>query len=40
VIMCDARRHASGRDALVALVEHALELISGQPGYAAAAPAP
>jgi signal recognition particle receptor subunit beta len=40
VIMCDARRPASGRDALVALVEHALELISGQPGYAAAAPAP
>ena len=40
VIMCDARRHASGRDALVALVEHALELISGQPGYAAAAPVP
>ena len=40
VVMCDARRHASGRDALVALVEHALELISGQPGYAAAAPAP
>jgi signal recognition particle receptor subunit beta len=40
VIMCDARRHVSGRDALVALVEHALELISGQPGYAAAAPAP
>src|SRR6266581_9034225 len=40
VIMCDARRPASGRDVLVALVEHALELLGDRPGRAAAVPAP
>jgi signal recognition particle receptor subunit beta len=40
VIMCDARRPASGRDVLVTLVEHALELLGDRPGRAAAVPAP
>jgi signal recognition particle receptor subunit beta len=39
VIMCDARHPASGRDVLVALVEHALELLGDRPGHAAAVPA-
>jgi signal recognition particle receptor subunit beta len=29
IIMCDARRASSGRDVLVVLVEHALQLLSG-----------
>src|SRR5450755_288336 len=37
VIMCDARHPSSGRDALVALVTRALELLGDQPGQAAAA---
>jgi signal recognition particle receptor subunit beta len=39
VIMCDARRPASGRDVLVALVEHALELMAARPGRGAPVPA-
>ncbi|HLQ55713.1 MAG TPA: ATP/GTP-binding protein [Streptosporangiaceae bacterium] len=35
VVMCDARQPASGRDVLIALVEHALELLAGR-----AAPVP
>ncbi len=31
VIMCDARHSSSGRDVLVVLVEHALQLMSGPP---------
>ena len=31
IIMCDARHASSGRDVLVVLVEHALELMSGPP---------
>jgi uncharacterized protein len=40
VVLCDARHHTSGRDVLVALVTRALDLLSGQPGHAAAVPAP
>ena len=32
IIMCDARYASSGRDVLVVLVEHALQLMSGPPG--------
>jgi uncharacterized protein len=39
VIMCDARHPSSGRDALVALVTRALELLGDRPGRAAAVPA-
>ena len=39
VIMCDARRPASGRDVLVMLVEHALELLGDRPGRGAPVPA-
>jgi signal recognition particle receptor subunit beta len=39
VIMCDARHPSSGRDALVALVTRALELLGNRPGQAAAVPA-
>jgi len=39
VIMCDARVPASGRDVLVALVEHALELIGDRGGHPAPVPA-
>ncbi len=39
VIMCDARRPASGRDVLIALVEHALELIADRPRRGAPVPA-
>src|SRR5712691_11476253 len=39
VIMCDARRLASGRDVLVALVEHALERLGDRSGQAAPVPA-
>lgn len=31
IIMCDARHASSGRDVLVELVEHALQLLSGPP---------
>src|SRR5450432_96284 len=37
IIMCDARHANSGRDVLVVLVEHALQLLSGPPGRQAAA---
>src|ERR1700691_5258563 len=36
IIMCDARHANSGRDVLVVLVEHALQLLSGPPGRQAA----
>jgi signal recognition particle receptor subunit beta len=39
VIMCDARVPASGRDVLVALVEHALELLADRGGQPAPVPA-
>ena len=39
VVMCDARRAESGRDVLIALVEHALELIADRPGRGAPVPA-
>ena len=35
VITCDARHPASGRDVLIALVEHALELLRDRPGQPA-----
>jgi signal recognition particle receptor subunit beta len=40
VVMCDARRPSSGRDVLIALVEHSLVLLGDRPGYAAPVPAP
>ena len=36
IIMCDARHASSGRDVLVVLVEHALQLMSDPPGRKAA----
>jgi signal recognition particle receptor subunit beta len=36
IIMCDARHSSSGRDVLVVLVEHALQLMSGPPDRQAA----
>src|SRR5216684_3264115 len=36
IIMCDARYASSGRDVLVVLVEHALQLMSGPPDRATA----
>jgi signal recognition particle receptor subunit beta len=33
VVMCDARRRASSRDVLIALVEHAINLLSMDPAY-------
>src|SRR5229473_2043377 len=36
IIMCDARYASSGRDVLVVLVEHALQLMSGPPDRAPA----
>ena len=39
VVMCDARRPASGRDVLVTLVEHALDLLGDRPGRPAPVPA-
>ncbi len=38
VVLCDARDRASCRDALIALVEHALEVIRTRREYAAAGP--
>jgi signal recognition particle receptor subunit beta len=40
VIMCDARHPTSGRDVLVALVEHALEMLRKHPHHAESVPAP
>ena len=37
VVLCDARQRASSRDALIALVEHALQVLRDHPGYAPAA---
>jgi uncharacterized protein len=39
VVMCDARRPESGRDALISLAEHALELLGDRPGRGAPVPA-
>ena len=33
VVICDARRRASSRDVLIALVEHAINLLSMDPAY-------
>jgi uncharacterized protein len=40
VIMCDARQRPSCRDALIALVEHALQILQPSPGAAAPARTP
>src|SRR3984957_8431642 len=40
VVLCDARQRASCRDALIALVEHALQVLSRRKEQAAAAAAP
>jgi signal recognition particle receptor subunit beta len=40
VVMCDARQRVSCRDALIALVEHSLQVFRGRPEYAAEARAP
>ncbi len=37
VVLCDARQRATCRDALIALVEHALQVFGTHPGYASAA---
>jgi signal recognition particle receptor subunit beta len=37
VVLCDARQRASCRDALIALVEHALQVLSRRKEQAAAA---
>jgi uncharacterized protein len=39
VVLCDARQRPSCRDALIALVEHALQVLRDRPGYASAAAA-
>ncbi len=39
VVLCDARQRPSCRDALIALVEHALQVFRNGPGYASAAAA-
>jgi signal recognition particle receptor subunit beta len=40
VVLCDARQRVSCRDALIALVEHALQVIRRRRAYAAQAAAP
>jgi signal recognition particle receptor subunit beta len=40
VVMCDARQRTSGRDVLIALIEHALAEVQRQRAQAAWAPAP
>ena len=40
VVMCDARMRSSGRDVLIALIEHALAEVQRQRAQAAWAPAP
>ena len=40
VVLCDARQRPSCRDALIALVEHALQVLRDRPGYASAAARP
>jgi signal recognition particle receptor subunit beta len=40
VVLCDARQRATCRDALIALVEHALHVLRTRPQYASAAAAP
>ena len=39
VVLCDARERASCRDALIALVEHSLQVLRSRSGYTAARPA-
>jgi signal recognition particle receptor subunit beta len=40
IILCDARARASGKTVLIALVEHAIRILSRDPGYGARVPAP
>ena len=40
VVLCDARQRATCRDALIALVEHALQVLRNRPAYASAAARP
>jgi signal recognition particle receptor subunit beta len=40
IILCDARARASGKTVLIALVEHAIWILSREPGYGARVPAP
>jgi hypothetical protein len=40
IILCDARARASGKVVLISLVEHAIRILSRQPGYGARVPAP
>src|SRR6266545_4069250 len=40
VVLCDARQRATCRDALIALVEHALQVLRNRSGYASAAAEP
>src|SRR6266571_297311 len=40
VVLCDARQRATCRDALIALVEHALQVLRNRSGYASAAEPP
>ena len=40
IVLCDARQRPSGRDTLIALVEHALEVLRDRPEYAAQARTP
>src|SRR6266568_1573355 len=39
VVLCDARQRSSGKDVLIALVEHAIRLLSSDPDHGAAVPA-
>ncbi|HEY3633369.1 MAG TPA: ATP/GTP-binding protein [Jatrophihabitantaceae bacterium] len=32
IVLCDARRRSSGKDVLIALVEHTIRIVSGEPG--------
>ncbi|HWG65613.1 MAG TPA: ATP/GTP-binding protein [Streptosporangiaceae bacterium] len=38
IFLCDARQRASGKEALIALVEHALNMLRGNPEFAAGVP--
>ncbi len=40
IILCDARARASGKTVLIGLVEHAIRILSRDPGYGARVPAP
>jgi uncharacterized protein len=39
VVLCDARQRSSGKNVLIALVEHAIHLLSSDPGQGAPVPA-